>query len=74
MGVYQDMRHEHEIRLKRAYWQGVYDALCGEGKSKSDKLERERLTAENWLTSLDWILAQPEETEDTQKEVEYSRD
>ncbi len=68
------MRQEYEIRLKRAYWQGVYDALGGEGKSKSDKLERERLTAEIWLSSLDWILAQPEEMDETQKEVEYSRE
>ncbi len=67
------MRHEYEIKLKRAYWQGVYDALGGEGKSKSDRLEHERLTAEIWLSSLDWILAQPEYAEDTQKEVEYSR-
>ena len=68
------MRREYEIKLKRAYWQGVYDALGGGEKSKSDKQAHEKLTAEIWLSSLDWILAQPEEAEDTQKEVEYSRD
>ncbi len=67
------MRDEYEIKLKRAYWQGVYDAVGGEGKSKSGKLEHERLTAEIWLSSLNWILTQPDEAEDTPKEVEYSR-
>ena len=68
------MRDEYEIKLKRAYWQGVYDALNGGEKSKSDKSGHERLSAEIWLSSLDWILAQTEESEGTQKEVEYSRD
>jgi hypothetical protein len=49
------MRDENEIKLKRAYWSGVFDALKPAEKSRSEKSEKERLTAEVWLTALDWI-------------------
>ena len=56
------MRDENEIKLKRAYWQGVYDALKNGEKSRSEKAERDRLTAEVWLNALDWILGQVDES------------
>lgn len=56
------MRDENEIKLKRSYWQGVFDALTRGERTKSDKSERDRLAAEVWLSSLDWILGQGEES------------
>ena len=56
------MRDENEIRLKRAYWQGVYDALNSAERSRSEKSERDRLTAEVWLAALDWLLGQADES------------
>jgi hypothetical protein len=56
------LRDENEIKLKRAYWQGVYDALKNGEKSRSEKAERDRLTAEVWLNALDWILGQVDES------------
>ena len=56
------MRDENEIRLKRAYWQGVSDALSHNEKSKSEKSERDRVSAEVWLTALDWILGQADDS------------
>jgi hypothetical protein len=53
---------ENEIKMKRAYWQGVFDALSHGEKSRSEKSEKDRLTAEVWLTVLDWILGQKEES------------
>jgi hypothetical protein len=47
------MKDEAEIKLKRAYWQGVFDALSGPKKSDSDK---ERITAQVWVQAMDWIL------------------
>ena len=58
------MRDESEIRLKRAYWQGVFDALNPADRprsDKSDKWEKDRLSAGVWLTALDWILSQGDE-------------
>jgi hypothetical protein len=59
------MRDESEIKLKRAYWQGVFDALTPGERSRSEKSEKEKLTAEVWLTALDWILGQAEEAAST---------
>ena len=59
------MIDENEIKTKRAYWQGVFDALSHGEKSRSEKLEKDRLTAEVWLTALDWILGQKEESAST---------
>jgi hypothetical protein len=56
------LRDENEIRLKKAYWQGVFDALNHGEKSRSEKVERDRVTAEVWLNALDWILGQAEES------------
>jgi hypothetical protein len=52
------LRDENEIKLKRAYWQGVYDALKSNDRSKSERTEKDKLTAEVWLNALDWILGQ----------------
>jgi hypothetical protein len=68
------MRDENEIKLKRAYWQGVSDALNPAEKSKSEKSEKERLTAEVWLTALDWILGQAEESAGMLRKVENKKD
>ena len=56
------MREENEIKLKRAYWQGVFDALKSPDKSRSDRLDKDKLTSEVWLSALDWILGQKEES------------
>jgi hypothetical protein len=56
------MRDETEIKLKRAYWYGVYDALNTPEKARTDKLDREKLTAQIWLVALDWLLGQGEGT------------
>jgi hypothetical protein len=56
---------ENEIKLKRAYWQGVFDALSHGEKSRSEKVEKDRVTAEVWLVALDWILGQKEESAST---------
>lgn len=59
------MRDENEIRLKKAYWQGVFDALNNVDRSRSEKSERDRLAAEVWLAALDWILGQSEDSTST---------
>jgi len=56
---------ESEIKLKRAYWQGVFDALTHGERSRSEKSEKDRLTAEVWLTALDWILGQKDQSAST---------
>lgn len=55
------MKDDTEIKLKRAYWFGVFDALNTPEKAKVDKLDKERLTAQVWLAALDWMLGQDEE-------------
>ena len=67
------MIDENEIKLKRAYWQGVFDALTHGEKSRSDKSEKDRLTAEVWLTSLDWILGAKGESESTLANVQEGK-
>jgi hypothetical protein len=56
---------ENEIKMKRAYWQGVFDALSHGERSRSEKSEKDRLTAEVWLTALDWILGQKDQSAST---------
>jgi hypothetical protein len=68
------MRDENEIKLKRAYWSGVFDALKPPEKSRSEKSEKEILTAEVWLTALGWILGQEKESATTIGEVEDTKD
>jgi hypothetical protein len=55
------MRVENEIKLKRAYWFGAYDALNTPEKARSEKSDKEKLTAQVWLAALDWMLGQNEE-------------
>ncbi len=55
------MRDESEIKLKRAYWEGVYYALDPEDKLRSARSLRPWLAAEVWLTALDWALGQATE-------------
>jgi hypothetical protein len=55
------LRDDTEIKLKRAYWQGVYDALKNGDRSKSERNEKDKMTAEVWLNVLDWILGQVED-------------
>ncbi len=63
------MIDENEIKMKRAYWQGVFDALSHGDKSRSDRSEKDKLTAEVWLTALDWILGQKEQSASTLEAV-----
>ncbi len=58
------MRTENEIKLKRAYWFGAFDALNTPENARSDKLNKEKLTAQVWLVALDWILGQDENVAD----------
>jgi hypothetical protein len=55
------MRNEPEINLKRAYWNGAFDALNTPENAKSEKLSKERLTAEVWLSAMDWMLGKSDE-------------
>jgi hypothetical protein len=59
------LRDENEIRLKKAYWQGVYDALKNSDRSKSERTEKDKLTAEVWLNALDWMLGQVDDANGT---------
>jgi hypothetical protein len=61
-GAFAGLRDENEIRLKQAYWQGVYDALSSPDRSRSERSERDRVTAEVWLAALDWLLGQAEDS------------
>jgi hypothetical protein len=56
---------ENEIKMKRAYWQGVFDALSHGERSRSEKSDKDRVTAEVWLTALDWILGQKDQSAST---------
>jgi hypothetical protein len=50
------VKSENEIKLKRAYWQGIYYSLNPENRVQSEESEKEWLTAYIWLTALDWSL------------------
>ena len=56
------MRNENEVNLKRAYWMGAYDTLNTPENAKSDKLLKEKITAQVWLAALDWMLGHSDET------------
>jgi hypothetical protein len=56
------MRNESEVNLKRAYWMGAFDTLNTTENAKSDKLLKEKITAQIWLAALDWMLGQSDET------------
>ena len=58
------MRNENEIHLKRAYWNGAFDTLNTPENAKSDKFAKDKLIAQTWLASLDWILGQSDEAPD----------
>jgi hypothetical protein len=68
------MRDENEIKLKRAYWSGVYYALNPAERLRSEKSEKEWLTAEVWLTALDWILGQATDSASTLRKLEDTKD
>ncbi len=67
------MRDENEILMKRAYWQGAFDALTRGEKSRSEKTDKDRVSAEVWLSALDWILGENGKAVDT-LEKETGRD
>ena len=50
------MRDDNEIKSKRAYWSGVYYALDPANRGGSHESQREWVTAQVWLTALDWVL------------------
>lgn len=50
------MKDAAEINLKRAYWSGVYYALDPAERHGPEESKRVWLTAETWLTALDWAL------------------
>ena len=56
------MRDEAEMRVKRAYWEGVYYALDPDRRARSPRSRRQWLTAETWLKALDWALGQAMDT------------
>jgi hypothetical protein len=70
------MKDDNEIKLKRAYWYGVYDALNTPEKARNDKLDKEKLTAQIWLSALDWMLGQGEEGSklDRPEDIKYHSD
>ncbi len=68
------MRDENALKLKQAYWTGVFDALKPTDKSRSEKSEKERLTAEIWLTALQWVLGEGTESEPTIGKAEDKKD
>jgi hypothetical protein len=67
------MKDENEIRLKRAYWSGVFDALKPTDKSRSEKSEKDRLTAEVWIAAIDWILGEKEQPAPIIEKVENKK-
>jgi hypothetical protein len=50
------MKSEIEINMKRSYWLGALDMLNIPDIAKSEKYNKERVTAQTWLDSLDWML------------------
>jgi hypothetical protein len=67
------MRNEIEIKLKRAYWSGAIDTLSIPENAKSDKLNKERITAQTWLAALDWMLGQSDEKADSLDKPEIKK-
>jgi hypothetical protein len=68
------VKSEDEIKLKRAYWQGVYYSLDPEKRAQSEKSGQEWLTASIWLTVLDWSLGLVQDLATTLREPEDNRD
>ena len=68
------MKSEKEIKLKRAYWQGVYNSLNPETRARSEQSEKEWLTASIWLIALDWSLGLALNSATVLREVEDNRD
>jgi hypothetical protein len=68
------VRDENAIKLKRAYWSGVYYALNPAERLRSEKSQKEWLTAEVWLTALDWILGQATDSATTLRKLEDTKD
>jgi hypothetical protein len=56
------MKNESELKMKRAYWSGVYYALDPAERIGSEKSGRLWLTAEIWLNVIDWALGQVTDT------------
>ncbi len=56
------MKNEADINLKRSYWLGALDMLNIPENARSDKLNKERITAQTWLAALDWVLGQSSES------------
>ena len=50
------VKTEIEINMKRSYWLGALDMLNIPDIAKSEKYNKERVTAQTWLDSLDWML------------------
>lgn len=63
------MKDENEVKLKRAYWEGVYYALDPQERSKSDRSETLWVTAEVWLGALDWVLGRATDSAATLKQI-----
>lgn len=63
------IKDENEIKLKRAYWEGVYYALDPETRSRSEKSETMWLTSEVWLNALDWVLGRTTDSSATIRQI-----
>jgi len=68
------VKNEEEIKLKRAYWQGVYYSLKPGKRYRSEKSEEDWLTASVWLTALDWSLGIAQNSATVLNEIEDNRD
>jgi hypothetical protein len=68
------VKNENEIKLKRAYWQGVYYSLNPEKRARSEKSEKEWLIASAWLAALDWSLGLAQDSATVLREVEDNKD
>jgi hypothetical protein len=61
------VKSENEIRLKQAYWSGVYYTLDPSDKHYSQKVW---LTAEVWLNVLNWAVGRAADSATTIKPVD----
>jgi hypothetical protein len=52
------MKDESEIKLKQAYWSGVYYSLDPAERNGTQKMQKVWLTSEIWLCVLNWVLGQ----------------
>ncbi len=50
------MRDENELKLKRAYWSGVFYTLDPSKRNASAETRKVWHTAEIWITAIDWVL------------------